>query len=335
MRKNESKLDRGFRGIYKVISEPFFDDSNVDGLPTSIGQLGSKGKKVLGKCPYCGTTLSENADIKTGDKICKNCRKKLDYHILPNRILIEPITVYEEPIDDNTAYIDRNFITKDLTVLWTMLFRKTSGEGRARSITHILPEEFNKLKKIFETVCKVSNNNTFQKYIPTNPQRIEIPLDTDTSGELKIEAFLEAWLMQNIGLKSIDGLDPIIKETATEKIEYFGNNVLYGIGGEKVDILIIYNNGKERTRALVIELKKGKIKKRDINQIKDYTKWMSQLVFGDDTLQSKKKIEPILIGFKADSEIINQAKKLITDTKDPILLEYEVKGHELKFRRVL
>jgi hypothetical protein len=196
-----------------------------------------------------------------------------------------------------------------------------------------LPEEFNKLKKIFETNCQVSTNNNFQKYTPTNPQNITIPLDTDSNGELKIEAFLEAWLMQNIGVNSMVGLDKVLGNK--EEIEYFGNNVLWGIGGEKVDVLIIYNNGKERTRADVIELKKGNIIKKDINQIKDYTKWMAQLVFGDDSMESKKKIQPILIGLKADTDRINEAKKLITDTQKPILMEYEVKNNRLEFKRVL
>lgn len=333
MRKDEAKFDRGFRGIFKVSSEPFFDNSDIDGLPDSLGFLGSKDKKVLGKCPFCSTELSEGADAKTGEKVCKFCGKILEYHILPNRVLIEPLRVYEDPIDDNTAYIDRNFIKEDLPILWTMLFRKTSGEGRARSITHILPEEFRKLKKIFETNCKISEHIKFELYKPTNPKEIVIPLETDSNGELKVEAFLEAWLMANIGRNEIKGFDEIIGDKT--QIEYFGNNVLYGIGGEKVDLLIIHNDGKERIKATVIELKKGDISKNDIHQIKDYTKWMSQLVFGDDLDESKKKIQPILIGHKAKIERINDAKKLITDTQRPILMEYKIEDNKIEFRRVI
>ncbi len=332
MRKEEKKLDRGFRGIFRVISDPFFDDSDVDGLLISNGSLGSKDKKVLGKCPFCNVSLSDKQDIKTGIKYCVGCKKELENHILPNRVLIEPIKVFENPIDDNTAYIDRNFISEELPVLWTMLFRKTSGEGRARSITHILPEEYKKLEKIFETNCKVSEISNFKPYKPNNPKQIEIPLETNENGELKIEAFLEAWLMANIGKNYIKGFSEILGKN--EEIEYFGNNVLYGIGGEKVDILIIYNNGKERTKAIVIELKKGNISKDDIKQIKDYTKWMSQLVFGDDSKESKLKIQPVLVGFKANQERINEARNLITDTQKPILLEYEVKDGKIEFKKV-
>ena len=73
----------------------------------------------------------------------------------------------------------------------------------------------------------------------------------------------------------------------------------------------------------------------DIQQIKDYTKWMSQLVFGDDSSQSKLKIQPVLIGFKADEKIIKEAKNIITDTKKPILMEYIIEKDKIKFKRVL
>ena len=332
MRKEEAKFDRGFRGIFKVVSAPFFDDSDIDGLSSSVGSLGSKDKKVLGKCPYCMTDLSEVADANTGEKICRKCGKQLQYHILPNRVLIEPVKVFEDPIDDNTAYIDRNFIKDDLPVLWTMLFRKTSGEGRARSITHILPEEFRKLQKIFETNCKVATGSQFQSYKPSNPQKIIIPLATDSNGELKVEAFLEAWMMENL-----DKNAPVLKDIIgnPDELEYFGNNVLYGIGGERVDVLCIHKKGNERTKATVIELKKGSLTENDVEQIRDYTKWMSQLVFGDDLKGSKTKIQPVLIGFDASAKVVTFAKKMITDTQQPILLRYKVEGDTIKFERVL
>ena len=332
MRKEEEKHDRGFRGIFKVVGKPFFDTSDIDGVSGSTGTLGSESKKVLGKCPSCNTDLSEEADATTGDKVCRNCGTKLDYHILPNRILIEPVKLFEDPIDDNTAYIDRNFIKNDLPVLWTMLFRKTSGAGRARSITHILPEEYRKLAKIFETNCKVAKSTHFQAYHPSSPQQIIIPLTTDSNGELKVEAFLEAWMMENID-KNMPILRDIVGDLA--ELEYFGNNVLYGIGGEKVDILCIHKRGGQRTKATVIELKKGSLTEGDVEQIYDYTKWMSQLVFGDDAMASKQKIQPVLIGFQASPKVIAFAKKMITDTQQPILLRYKIDNGTIKFTRVL
>ena len=126
-----------------------------------------------------------------------------------------------------------------------------------------------------------------------------IPLDTDSSGELKIEAFLEAWIMEHID-KNVPILNEIIGNPA--ELEYFGNNVLYGIGGERVDVLCIHKKGNDRTKATVIELKKGSLTEKDVKQIWDYTKWMSQLVFGDDSKTSKAKIQPVLIGFKGSGK---------------------------------
>lgn len=77
------------------------------------------------------------------------------------------------------------------------------------------------------------------------------------------------------------------------------------------------------------------MKKEDVEQIKDYTKWMSQLVFGNDSGESKLKIQPILIGLKADDKIIEKTKKLIGDTQKPILMEYEIKKDKIEFKKVL
>lgn len=355
MRIEEEKHDRGFRGIFKIKSEPFFDNNDIGGVAESTGELGSANKKVLGKCPFCKSSLSEGSKTITekiklkngGEKereidvyACKKCGKELDFHILPNRVLIEPIKLFknrennlEAVIDDNTAYIDRNYIKNNLPVLWTMLFRKTYGAGRERSITHILPEEANKLNFIFNDLFDEADSENIEPYEkPSNASSIEIPLECNDDGELKIEALLEAWVMENID-KNIPVLNGIIGDL--KELEYFGNNVLYGIGGEKVDILCIHKKNGERFRATVIELKKGTLKKNDIEQIKDYTKWTSQLVFGDDSKESKLKIQPVIIGFNIPDRIIEFAKTMITETQKPILLRYEVKNNTIKFERIL
>lgn len=339
MRKEEEKHDRGFRGIFKVKSEPFFDDSNIDGVAGSTVGLGSDGKKVLGKCPNCNSSLSDKSD-DDGALVCQNCGQRVDFHILPNRVLIEPVSFFlnktshlEAVIDDNTAYIDRNYIKDNLPVLWTMLFRKTYGAGRERSITHILPDEARKLEYMFNDLFDKGRLGHIVPYMkPSTATPIVIPLDCDAEGELKIEALLEAWMMENID-KNVPVLRDIIGNPT--ELEYFGNNVLYGIGGERVDILCIHKHGSERTRATVIELKKGDLKKVDVEQINDYTKWMSQLVFGNDTKASKLKIQPVLIGFSINQKIVQYAKNMITDTQKPILLKYDIDAGTVKFTRVL
>ena len=341
MRKEEEKHLRGFRGVFKVVSDPFFSDETIEGVSNSFGNLGSFNKKVLGKCPRCGSSVSDKQknvkrvingrERKVTIKYCQNCEEELDFHILPNRVLIEPLVYYDDPIDDNTAYIDRNFINKK-GMLWTMLFRKTYGAGRERSITHILPEEAEKLLFMFKTLFKEKQIDTFVPYKPKSMKPLIVPLDTKDNGELVIEAYLEAWMMEHID-KNVPVLNKIIGPI--EQIEYFGNNVLYGIGGEKVDILVLHKKNGERFKATVIELKKGKLKKQDVYQIGDYTKWMAQLVFGDNTKESKSKIQPVLIGFQTPQKIIDLARNLITDTQPPIILNYRVESNTIKFERVL
>lgn len=338
-RKEEERYKRGFRGIFKIKSEPFFDENDIMGVESSVGELGSANKKIYGKCPYCGTSHSEKMDDE-GSLKCRNCNNPLDFHILPNRVLIEPVKVFidrntgeEAVIDDNTAYIDRTYIKKNLPILWTMLFRKVYGAGRERSITHILPEEARKLKIIFEDLFEETYFENFCPYEkPLTAKSIDIPLECDNSGRLKVEAILEAWLMENID-KNI----PVLKEVIgpPNEIEYFGNNVLYGIGGEKVDVLCIHNRDGNRFKATVIELKRDCLTQRHIQQIKEYTKWMAQLVFGDSTKESKSKIQPVLIGFDTPQRIIRFAQNFMTDTQPPIILNYYVEDNTIKFDRVL
>ncbi|MEM0143723.1 MAG: hypothetical protein QXL94_07245 [Candidatus Parvarchaeum sp.] len=353
-RIKEEKLDRGFRGIFKVKSEPFFDTADIDGVATSTGSLGSANKKVLGKCPYCSSDISEGKrserirvrlknrrekEKKVSVYYCKHCHRKLDFHILPNRVLIEPIALFanetgsEAVIDDNTAYIDRNYIKENLPILWTMLFRKTYGRGRERSITHILPEEAHKLELIFnEKFTKIQLPKIMPYQKPATATPITIPLECNSDGELKIEALLEAWIMENID-KEIPVLKDIIGDV--NQLEYFGNNVLYGIGGENVDVLCIHKVNNKRNKATVIELKKGSLKIKDVAQVLDYTKWMSQLIFGDDKKESKEKIQPVLIGFKADDKVVAYARKIKVETQKPILLIYKVDNGTIRFERVL
>lgn len=337
MRKDEEKHKRGFRGVFKVKnieSFAFFDDTDIHGVKNSKGELGSENKVVFGKCPKCKSNLSDKTQTqKVGFKqikmkICVNCGLPIDYHILPNRVLIEPLLYYENPIDDNTAYIDREHI-REKGILWTMLFRKTYGAGRERSITHILPEESEKLIHLFKKLFKESSLNTVEPYpVSNNMKPLIVDLITKPEGQLSIEGMLEAWIMENID-KEIPLLKDIVGDL--EELEYFGNQVLYGIGGEKVDVMCLHKRDDERFKATVMELKNDKLQMKDVEQIKDYAKWMSQLVFKD---ADSSKIQPVLIGFEAPQIIISAIKKTNFGTMKPIILEYTVNKDKLKFTQV-
>lgn len=59
-----------------------------------------------------------------------------------------------------------------------------------------------------------------------------------------------------------------------ESIEWFANQVLFGIGGEKSDVVIPTKRENIRCRAVVIELKKGYINQESYDQIKKYVYWI-------------------------------------------------------------
>ena len=333
MRVDEEKKERGFRGIYQIKSEPFFDTTDIDGISenSALG-LSSRDKKIFGSCPKCSCNLSEKShpDDRT-KKRCVKCGAILAANILPNRILMEPVKLFynetegkEAVIDDNTAYIDSNYIKNNL---WTVLFRKTYGAGRDRSINPILPEESHKLGFMLNDLYEELTDVCFTPYTrPDTAKEIIVPLLTHPNGELQIEAFLEAWLMQNI-----DKDLPVLKDyVGSHDLEYFANNMLYGIGGEKVDILTIHKDTTARTKVNVIELKKGRVDIKALKQVSDYTKWISQLIFGNDKKNNRKKVQPILIGHQFPKKFLQEAKGFPLETRPPVFLEYAVNESEQK-----
>lgn len=330
----------GFHGIYTIVSEPFFDNQDIEGVGEFFRHI------VYGACPECKVSFS-NLPTKA-DELREygltECKNHDEYPILPNRVLIEPLEekYFDKIVTDNVAYIDREYIKNPYTdMLWTLLFRKVWGAGRARSVCHILPEEIKKLTELFE---KESHKGTPPQSIPyPSPKcrkKIDVELDefSNDDGSLKYEAALEAWMMKNIDNRSVvkeTGLNEIIEP---DKLEYFGNNVLYSIGGEKVDVLCIHNedpdsmNVDTRYKITVIELKKGKIDERAVKQIKNYSKWMAQLTAHKDWKSNLKKIQPVIIGSVIPRGISELG--LEGTTMRPILMKYTVKDNKITFVRV-
>lgn len=330
-RIDEPPEERGFRGIYHVVSEPFFDDSDVEW----------EENVVLGKCPHCGKPYSET--VKEKRVVCRSCGRTLNYneHILPNRVLIKPASYFERPVDDNTAYVNHT----NHGSLPTMLFRKVFGRGRERSITHILPEEAEKLTRLLERANKgvISAFPPSEEY-PSSPRR-HIQIELGRGPRIRYESVLEAWTMENID-KDIPVLRDIIGPK--EELEYFGNNVLYGIGGEKVDVLSLHKNGEVRYRAVAIELKKGSIDRGAVNQIDRYSYWVAQLATANVTPRvDSLLLQPVLVGYDIRGDVMplveRKRKREITipylwgDCKvtvaSPILLTYEAHNGKIEFER--
>jgi len=331
-RINEPPEERGFRGIYQVVSDPFFDSEDVG--------LEGYQFKVLGKCPHCYSTHPER-----GDWVCSNCGKPIGEgnHILPIRILIKPVVYFERPVDDNTAYIDRT----EKGELWTMLFRKIFGPGRQRSVNPILPEEAARLIRLLLKVNKNKRGELqLQPYNPKSPRQIDLELGKGP--RVDYEHQLIAWLMRNIDKSNKGILNDIVPR---EELEWFGNEVMYGIGGEKVDLLCLHRgeNGV-RYKATVFEVKKDTIREDSLRQIERYSYWVSQLV----TANAEPKIyslelQPVLLGHRVSGSVISKVKRWRTRTivipypggrcsvtiRAPIILRYWVRRGSINIERFL
>jgi hypothetical protein len=75
--------------------------------------------------------------------------------------------------------------------------------------------------------------------------------------------------------------------------------VLFGIGGEKSDVLLLMRNqANQRCRAVVIELKKGAVDSHSLEQVKSYAYWIAQLATAQvqNAIQRPFEITPIAVG---------------------------------------
>ena len=337
-RVDESPRERGFRGVYEISSEPFFDTREIKGC--EFPNL-----SVRGECPFCGKPFSTK-DIEGNKKRkCPSCKRTHSYHILPNRVLITLKEYYEKPVDDNTAYINHT----NHGMLWTMLFRKIFGPGRERSINPILPEEGEKLIRLLKRINGKPTEFLYHQPYPVDEKILsqKLYIELGEGPTVAYESILEAWLMENID-KDI----PVLKEIIgpPEELEYFGNNILYGIGGEKVDILCLHNKEGKRYKATVIELKRKGIDKRGVEQIEEYPYWIAQLVTVNLPYRDKLKlfeVQPVFIAHTISSNIKKSIKgigekkfelpyqnpcKIIV--KKTIVLKYEVKEENIIFELV-
>lgn len=300
-RIDEVATARGFLGEWRAIDEPY-EDLNTD-LP-----LGNRA--ILGHCPNCQSPVSE---LQEGTPRCKECYALLPGHILPLRFTFAKETAFSRYLDDNTAYIDLT----DSGRLSTLIFRKIYGAGRERSVNPILPEEAVKLRRLLE---RVENTQANQR-IPSPPQiatptpkrlikeylnfqrQIQIARRGTThlytgDGALLYETILEFWLIQELSQRP-DSVLQRLDVAQGETVEWFSNQVLFGIGGEKSDVLILTRNADGlRCRAIVVELKKDSVNNDTLNQVRAYAYWIAQLVTAQVETSRPFTITPVAIGHR-------------------------------------
>ncbi|MCX7688308.1 MAG: hypothetical protein N2045_10095 [Fimbriimonadales bacterium] len=312
-RVDEPPEDRGFIGEWAAIKPERANYVVYEDLHQNLGQADAL---ILARCLQCGAPSSS---LKDGKPVCAYCDTSLPGHILPLRFPLRLVQQFSHYVDDNTAYVD---IT-DQGRLSTLIFRKVYGAGRERSVNPILPEEAEKLRRLLARVQTQGRNNPVQ--VPPVSQSHQpsvqakpiynylnfanpLVLKRDSAcangslynsqGSVVYETILEFWLMRQLGSNPSFVYD-YLNIPKGETVEWFGNQVLFGIGGEKSDVLVLTRNDEgKRCRAVVIELKRDTIDQQACNQIQRYAYWIAQLVTFQCAHQNPFYITPILIGYK-------------------------------------
>jgi hypothetical protein len=350
-RIDEPPEGRGFLGEWEAADYPYED------LQTTLTY---NNLKILGCCPHCNCPVST---LKESKPRCENCGKDLEGHILPLRFPLKPAHLYSRYLDDNTAYVD---IT-DEGRLSTLIFRKVYGKGRERSVNPILPEEAEKLRRLLARVARENKNQQIPSFASSSPQisghglnhylnfsnsfslllegKGYSPLYDTASGEVIYETILEFWLVSKLRWDPSSILEKL-SIPPDEQLEWFANQVLFGIGGEKSDVLLLLRNAAgERCRAIVIELKKGAVNLKSLEQIKSYAYWIAQLVTAQvqSSVQRPFRIMPVIIGhrisrgtkpFSSFQFQIPYTQPLDVVVEAPMIFRYSVESDSLILSRV-
>lgn len=317
-RIDEPPDQRGFLGEWQAATLP---NKNILVYEDLTNSLVAGQRKILARCPSCASPVAKLADKAI---FCSSCGIDLqDSHILPLRFPIQSVHAFSRYLDDNTAYVD----VTDNGRLSTLIFRKIYGAGRERSVNPVLPEEVEKLRRLLQRVHTQGFNAQVPAPIGTSPNvqgvksifdyldfTQQYPLKCgnqlvkgylyDTQGELVYETVLEFWIVRKLAQNPVALLQALGIPLQNETPEWFANQILFGIGGEKSDILILTRDAEgKRCRAIVIELKKGTVDQKACEQVKHYAYWIAQLVTANVSVSNPFIITPVIIGFNKSKSI--------------------------------
>lgn len=309
------EVEKGFHGIYEAIRLPFVDADETE----------YNGQYLFGS--------KNNLHFIEGSLI------------FPNRVLIKPKVYLEKPINEwrNAPKSAFGRFTSAID-LRSIFYKKVLGRGK--SITHLFPEEQNKLT---ELLLKVSNGKEskliYEPYEPKNPQPIIFDLAPTFNGEVKYEKILEGWIIQNIDNPSAK-MSQFLGDL--EEIECFANYIPVTIAGGNLDIVVFHKkkNSDKRYKITIIELKKGEINKGDIEQMESYVKWAAEnltKVLAEkptkieiDLSTRMEMIQPVLIGKGISRSGIQGCRHYTLNHRKPILLSYNIdhKNYRIEFSQI-
>lgn len=173
---SEFEERRGILGVYRALSDPFLDPSNITDDRT--------GYTLAGSCNRCGALYSpmrgadeegpDGSGIKeywcSGSSLYdtthghhQNDNQKPGSLTLSPRIDLEPLLTFRIPVGDNHAYSTLD----GSCVIWTGRNDNVrGGEGSGSSIRHLMPEEAVELARLLVEASKTLSPYESDTYTP-------------------------------------------------------------------------------------------------------------------------------------------------------------------------
>lgn len=268
------------------------------------------------------------------------------------RTMIEPYKVYPIGVTEWEALDEIKYIQSPNQMLWSLIYRKLRANRGNTMITIYESERLIKLIKDKNNSKTLNCNNlTFdtdkQEIIADNAKynytgrkenvNILPRLINKFSQGKSFEPHLQAYIVQNIGIKTHNNLENLLVNNYD--IEWIGNEVYCGVGMQKIDIMLSLIKEDERIIE-PIELKSVCATPDIIFQIQRYIDWIEQYYIPNRI----SDIQPVIISKKISNkqssnyaQLINNLKNL--NSKNNILplnyIEFDINNNNINFQQII
>ncbi|HPB20179.1 MAG TPA: hypothetical protein PLC00_05340 [Bacteroidales bacterium] len=268
------------------------------------------------------------------------------------RTMIEPYKVYPIGVTEWEALDEIKYIQSPNQMLWSLIYRKLRANRGNTMITIYESERLIKLIKDKNNSKTLNCNNlTFdtdkQEIIADNAKynytgrkenvNILPRLINKFSQGKSFEPHLQAYIVQNIGIKTLNNLDNLLVNNYD--VEWIGNEVYCGVGMQKIDIMLSLIKEDERIIE-PIELKSVCATPDIIFQIQRYIDWIEQYYIPNRI----SDIQPVIISKKISNkqssnytQLINNLKNL--NSKNNILplnyIEFDINNNNINFQQII
>lgn len=202
------------------------------------------------------------------------------------RIKILPFIVYSEGVSEWEALDEIKSINSPCQMLWSLIYRKLKGNRGNTMITIYEAERlFSLIQRKNDNKSLSGNDYTFNgnkictslSHSPYSGREERIDIlsrlcfkhETGTA----FETHLQMYIIQTIGCNS--SLDSALGIN-NSCIEWIGNEVSCGVGMQRIDIMISFNNNEIQRTVMPIELKAVQASEDNVRQINRYIDWIEQ-----------------------------------------------------------